>query len=93
MDTVVNRLVRYAKVYSESDYYGQSGTPSAQREFDMARLLEMCIRDSSFSLLSALSLPCVASPKPPFRQRGAFFLSIAALGQLCPCLLYTSRCV
>lgn len=39
MDTVVNRLVRYAKVYSESDYYGQSGTPSAQREFDMARLL------------------------------------------------------
>lgn len=39
MDTVVNRLVRYAKVYSESDYYGQSGTPSAQREFDMAQLL------------------------------------------------------
>ncbi|MGO5024021.1 peptidase T [Lawsonibacter sp. LCP25S3_G6] len=39
MDTVVNRLVRYAKVYSESDYYGQSGTPSAQREFDMAHLV------------------------------------------------------
>ena len=39
MDTVVNRLVRYAKIHSESDYYGQSGTPSAQREFDMARLL------------------------------------------------------
>ena len=39
MDTVVDRLVRYAKVYSESDYYGQSGTPSAQREFDMANLL------------------------------------------------------
>ena len=39
MDTVVDRLVRYAKIYSESDYYGQPGTPSAQREFDMANLL------------------------------------------------------
>ena len=39
MDTVVDRLVRYAKIYSECDSYGQSGTPSAQREFDMANLL------------------------------------------------------
>lgn len=39
MDTVVSRLIRYAKIYSESDYYGQPGTPSAQREFDMANLL------------------------------------------------------
>ena len=39
MDMVVDRLVRYAKIYSESDYYGQPGTPSAQREFDMANLL------------------------------------------------------
>ena len=39
MDTVVDRLIRYAKVYSESDYYGQSGTPSNPAEFDMARLL------------------------------------------------------
>ena len=40
MDTVVDRLIRYAKVYSESDYHaGQPGTPSAQREFDMANLL------------------------------------------------------
>ncbi|MDD3347634.1 peptidase T [Oscillibacter sp.] len=39
MDRVEQRLMRYAKVYSESDYYGQSGTPSAQREFDMAHLL------------------------------------------------------
>lgn len=39
MDTVVNRLIRYAKVFSESDYYGQSGTPSNPAEFDMANLL------------------------------------------------------
>ena len=39
MDTVVDRLVRYAKVFSESDYYGQSGTPSNPAEFDMANLL------------------------------------------------------
>ncbi len=39
MDTVVDRLIRYAKVFSESDYYGQSGTPSNPAEFDMARLL------------------------------------------------------
>ena len=32
MDTVVDRLVRYAKIYSESDYYGQPGTPSAPRK-------------------------------------------------------------
>lgn len=36
---VVNRLIRYAKVFSESDYYGQSGTPSNPAEFDMANLL------------------------------------------------------
>ena len=39
MDTVVDRLIRYAKVFSESDYYGQSGTPSNPAEFDMANLL------------------------------------------------------
>lgn len=40
MDTVVNRLIRYAKVYSESDYHAdRSTTPSTQRQFDMAHLL------------------------------------------------------
>ena len=39
MDTVVDRLIRYAKVFSESDYYGQAGTPSNPAEFDMANLL------------------------------------------------------
>ena len=35
MDTVVDRLIRYAKVYSESDYHaGRTVTPS-----------NMCIRD------------------------------------------------
>ena len=27
MDTVVDRLIRYAKVYSESDYHAQHGPP------------------------------------------------------------------
>ncbi|WP_050624095.1 peptidase T [Clostridium phoceensis] len=40
MDTVVDRLIRYAKVYSESDYHaGRAVTPSTQRQFDMGRLL------------------------------------------------------
>lgn len=39
MNDVVERLMRYAKVYSESDPYGLPGTPSAEREFDMARLV------------------------------------------------------
>ena len=39
MDTVVNRLIHYAKIYSESDHYGRSENPSALREFDMAHLL------------------------------------------------------
>lgn len=39
MSNAVERLMRYAKVYSESDPYGLPGTPSAEREFDMARLL------------------------------------------------------
>ena len=40
MDTVVDRLIRYAKVYSESDYHaGRAVTPSTDRQFDMARLL------------------------------------------------------
>ena len=40
MDTVVDRLIRYAKVYSESDYHaGRTVTPSTDRQFDMARLL------------------------------------------------------
>ena len=35
MDTVVDRLIRYAKVYSESDYHaGRAVTPSTQRQFD-----------------------------------------------------------
>ena len=38
MDTVVDRLIRYAKVYSESDYHaGRAVTPSTQRQFDMGR--------------------------------------------------------
>ena len=37
MDTVVDRLIRYAKVYSESDYHaGRAVTPSTQWQFDMA---------------------------------------------------------
>lgn len=40
MDTVVDRLIRYAKVYSESDYHaGHTVTPSTDRQFDMAKLL------------------------------------------------------
>ena len=40
MDTVVDRLIRYAKVYSESDYHaGRTVTPSTDRLFDMAKLL------------------------------------------------------
>ena len=40
MDTVVDRLIRYAKVYSESDYHaGRTVTPSPDRQFDMAKLL------------------------------------------------------
>ena len=39
MDTVVQRLMRYAKVYSESDPDSTRPNPSAEREFDMAHLL------------------------------------------------------
>ncbi len=39
MDTVVNRLVRYAKVHSESEYHGRTTNPTHLREFDMAHLL------------------------------------------------------
>ena len=40
MDNVVARLMRYAKVWSESDYHAnRSTTPSTDRQFDMARLL------------------------------------------------------
>jgi len=40
MDTVVNRFIRYTKVYSESDPNTPAGAiPSSERQFDMARLL------------------------------------------------------
>ncbi len=40
MDTVVNRLIRYAKVFSESDYHAPAGAlPSTACQFDMAKLL------------------------------------------------------
>ena len=40
MDTVVDRLIRYAKVYSESDSHaGRTVTPRTDRQFDMAKLL------------------------------------------------------
>ena len=40
MDNVVARLMRYARVWSESDYHANRGsTPSTDRQFDMARLL------------------------------------------------------
>ena len=40
MDNVIARLMRYAKVWSESDYHANRGTtPSTDRQFDMARLL------------------------------------------------------
>lgn len=40
MDNVVARLMRYAKVWSESDYHANRGTtPSTDCQFDMARML------------------------------------------------------
>ncbi len=40
MNTVVDRFIRYAKIYSESDPHTPAGTiPSTDRQFDMARLL------------------------------------------------------
>jgi len=40
MDTVVNRFIRYTKVYSESDPNTPADAiPSSERQFDMARLL------------------------------------------------------
>ena len=39
MEPVVQRLIRYAKIYSESDPNGAPSNPSAPREFDMAHLL------------------------------------------------------
>ena len=40
MDNVVARLMRYAKVWSESDYHANRGTtPSTDRQFDMAQML------------------------------------------------------
>lgn len=53
MDNVVSRLIRYAKVYSESDPHTPEGTiPSTARQFDIARLLVEELRglgvDSAF---------------------------------------------
>lgn len=39
MSDVVSRFMDYARVYTESDYYGREGTPSAAREFDLANIL------------------------------------------------------
>jgi len=39
MDNVVDRLIRYAKVHSESDHYGRPENPSTLCQFDMAKLL------------------------------------------------------
>ena len=39
MDTVVNRLIRYAKVHSESIYHAEKINPSTPCQFDMAKLL------------------------------------------------------
>ena len=39
MDNVVNRLIRYAKVYSESAYHSETVNPSTPQQFDMAKLL------------------------------------------------------
>ena len=39
MNTVVERLVRYAKIYSESDAHSGKVNPSTSRQFDMAHLL------------------------------------------------------
>lgn len=40
MDTVVARLMRYAKIHSESDYHAnRPATPSTDCQFDLARLL------------------------------------------------------
>lgn len=40
MDTVVNRFIRYAGIYSESDPHTPADViPSTQRQFDMARML------------------------------------------------------
>lgn len=39
MDNVVDRLIRYAKVHSESEYHGRETNPTDLREFDMAKVL------------------------------------------------------
>lgn len=39
MDNVADRLIRYAKVYSESDYHSATVNPSTPQQFDMAKLL------------------------------------------------------
>ena len=60
MDTVVDRLIRYAKVYSESDYHaGRTVTPSTDRQFDMAKLLveEALASKTPGTMTSATSTP------------------------------------
>ena len=70
MDTVVDRLIRYAKVYSESDYHaGRTVTPSTDRQFDMARLLVeelqgLGIENARYETSATSTPPC-----PP--RRGA----------------------
>lgn len=39
MNDVVSRFMDYTRIYTESDYYGSEGTPSAEREFDLANKL------------------------------------------------------
>ena len=40
MDNVVDRLIRYAKIYTESDYHAPvDAAPSTRRQFDLAHLL------------------------------------------------------
>lgn len=40
MDNVVDRLIRYAKIYTESDYHAPAdAAPSTRRQFDLAHLL------------------------------------------------------
>ena len=45
MDNVVNRLIRYAKVHSESEYHGRETNPTDLREFDMAKVLVQEMKD------------------------------------------------
>ena len=70
MDTVVDRLIRYAKVYSESDYHaGRTVTPSTDRQFDMAKLLVEELR--AWASKTPGTMTSATSTPPWMPRRGA----------------------